>query len=130
MFHTKHELPERIKRLLFGKNGRYPMDTVSPKCPFCPAANHPFCLNGEKGHSSNREGNVSYPDLLIRKSTGFKLTEITSQSELSYFLDGSKNRFNSLKKVDRLLHIYNLHYKLLNKVNRLSQSVSCDHWRF
>src|SRR5882672_9975832 len=48
--------------------------------------------------------------------------KLASQSELSYFLDGSKNRFNSLKKVDRLSqvlkigaalsHIYNLHYKI------------------
>ena len=48
--------------------------------------------------------------------------KIASQSELSYFLDGSKNRFNSLKKVNRLSqvlkigaalsHIHNLHYKI------------------
>jgi len=82
-----------------------------------------------------------FPSPIIHKyrsilSTANCPAKIASQSELSYFLDGSKNRFNSLKKVDRFLqvlkigaalsHIYNLHYKLLNKVNRLSQSVSCD----
>jgi hypothetical protein len=56
MFHTERELPERIKGLLFGKNGRCPMDTFSPKCLFCPAANHPFSPFGEKGHSTDRTG--------------------------------------------------------------------------
>jgi len=75
MFHTERELPERIKRLLFGKNGRCPMDTFSPKCPFCPAANHPFSHSERKDiRPIGREGNVSYPDLSIGKSAGFKLT--------------------------------------------------------
>jgi len=56
MFHTECKLPERIKRLLFRKKGRCPMDTFSPKCLFCPAANHPFSPNGEKGHLSNQTG--------------------------------------------------------------------------
>jgi hypothetical protein len=52
-FHTKHELPERIKNLPFGKMGRCPMDTLSPKCPFCAPENHPFSPNGEKGNLSD-----------------------------------------------------------------------------
>ena len=75
MFQTEHELPESIKRLPFGKMGRCPMDTFSPKCPFCLAENHPFSPNRMERkviHPIGREGNVPYPDLSI-ESAGFKL---------------------------------------------------------
>ena len=101
---------------------------------YSPVTSHIFSHTG-----SNFTNICKYRSILSTANCPCVWLKIASQSELSYFLDGSKNRFNSLKKVDRLSqvlkigtalsHIYNLHYKLLNKVNRLLQSVSHDYWR-
>jgi len=102
MFHTECELPERIKRLLFRKKGRCPMDTFSPKCLFCLAANI-LSLRMERKTFVNQMGRKC----LISRPFNQEVCWIQTYCIMAYLLlPESKYYYEKKKKKRKSLYLW------------------------